>query len=508
MTDHRVRNIVIVGGGTAGWMTAAAFSKVLPRDCRITLIESEEIGTIGVGEATIPPLKLFNATLEIDEDEFLRRTQGTFKLGIQFKNWGGLNEAYLHGFGTIGQDLGLLSFYHYWLKMFQAGEAADLAEYSINTLALRHNRFMRARRDMKHSPLADITHAFHFDATLYARYLREYASARGVLRIEGRVAGSVLRATDGYIEAVVVQDGERVAGDLFIDCSGFRGLLIEEALKTGYEDWTHWLPCDRAVAVPCESNGPLVPYTISTAGSAGWRWRIPLQHRTGNGHVYCSGSLSDDEACAHLLQNLDGPALAEPRLLRFNTGKRKKIWNKNCVAIGLSSGFMEPLESTSIHLIQAAIARLVALFPTREFHRADIEEFNRQTDFEYERIRDFLILHYKQTRRDDSAFWAACRTMDIPETLRQKIDLYATHGRIFRENNEMFSEASWLQVMHGQGLRAQGYHPLADVHTTQDIRSHMDMVRSVIQKCVNAMPRHDEFVAGNCKAVEPAAQAA
>ena len=500
MTEQAIRNILIVGGGTAGWMTAAALSKIVPAGCAIRLVESEEIGTVGVGEATIPTIKLFNASLGIDEDEFLRQTQGTFKLGIEFVGWGAQGEKYFHGFGAIGQDLGAAAFYHHWLKMAQCGEAGDLAEYSISSAAPRHNKFMRARREMAGSPMADITHAFHFDAGLYAQYLRRYSEAHGVARTEGKVSDVTLREGDGFIDAVVLADGATIGADLFIDCSGFRGLLIEQALHTGYQDWTHWLPCDRALAVPSAPNGPLVPYTRCTATAAGWRWRIPLQHRTGNGHVYASKFMSDDEACANLLANLDGEALAEPRPLRFVTGKRKKLWNKNCVAIGLASGFMEPLESTSIHLIQSAIARLATFFPTREFHQADVDEFNRQSDFEYERIRDFLILHYKQTVRADSPFWNYCRTMDIPDTLRQKIALFEGQGRIFRENNEMFSEASWLQVMHGQGLRARGYHPLVDAHPKDEVRAHLQQVRAVIARCVELMPTHETFIAATCRA--------
>lgn len=500
MSDDAIRTIVIVGGGTAGWMTAAALSKVAPAGCRIRLVESEEIGTVGVGEATIPTIKLFNVMLGIDEDEFLRQTQGTFKLGIEFSDWGKLGESYFHGFGNIGQDLGAVSFYHHWLKMAQAGQAGPLADYSVSSVASQHNKFMRARRDMSNSPLADITHAFHFDAGLYAQYLRRFSEAHGVQRLEGRVERAILRPDDGHIGAVMLVNGETISGDLFIDCSGFRGLLIEQALHTGYEDWTHWLPCDRALAVPSVSSGPLLPYTRSTATRAGWRWRIPLQHRIGNGHVYSSRFMSDDEACSNLLDHLDGARLAEPKALRFVAGKRKKIWNKNCVAVGLASGFMEPLESTSIHLIQSAIARLVQFFPTRQFHQADIDEFNRQSDFEYERIRDFLILHYRQTGRTDSPFWNYCRSMDIPDTLRQKMALFEGQGRIFRENNEMFSEASWLQVMHGQGLHPRGYHPLADAFSTEQIGAHLAQVKVVIARCVERMPTHDIFTAENCRA--------
>ncbi len=383
MTNQAVRNIVIVGGGTAGWMTAAALSKMLGNAYNIRLVESDEIGTIGVGEATIPHINEFNRALGIDEDAFLRATQGTFKLGIEFVNWGRLGDRYIHGFGRVGQASDALPFHHFWLRMAKLGRAAPLEAYSINTAAPRHNKFMRARPDMVGSPLGDIAHAFHFDAGLYARYLRVYAEQRGVVRTEGKIAQVQQREPDGFITAVVLQDGERIAGDFFIDCSGMRGLLIEQTLQSGYEDWSHWLPCDRAIAVPCASTDALLPLTRSTAHGAGWQWRIPLQHRIGNGHVYSSGFMGRDEATAILMRNLDGTALAEPRHLAFQTGRRKQCWNRNCVAVGLASGFLEPLESTSIHMIQTAIARIANFFPHAGFDAADIAEYNRQTQYEY-----------------------------------------------------------------------------------------------------------------------------
>ncbi|KQY54830.1 tryptophan halogenase family protein [Lysobacter sp. Root494] len=493
--EGRVRNIVIVGGGTAGWMAAAALSKALTRDYSIRLIESEEIGTVGVGEGTIPLIKLFNHALELDEADFVRRTKGSFKLGVNFVDWGRLGDSYVHGFGKIGQDLGLVPFYQYWLKMHQAGKARPLDDYSINTVAARQNKFMPAVTDRPNSPLADIAYAYHFDAGLYARFLREYSEARGVQRIEGKVTGYQLRGEDGFVESVTMEDGTLIDGQLFIDCSGFRGLLIEQALKTGFEDWTHWLPCDRAVAVPCASApGGITPYTRSTARKAGWQWRIPLQHRIGNGHVFCSRYTSEDEATATLMANLDGEALAEPRVLRFATGKRNKTWNKNVVAIGLSSGFMEPLESTSIHLIQSTIARLTAFFPHVGFDQADIDEFNAHSDFETVRIRDFLILHYHATERDDSPFWNYCRTMDIPDTLRQKMDLFRSNGRVFREHTEMFAEPSWVQVMHGQRVHPRGYHALVDLQPEERIAEFLENVRGVIGHCATQMPTHDAFI--------------
>ena len=498
MTENLVRDIVIVGGGTAGWMTAAALSKVLTTGYTIRLVESDEIGTVGVGEATIPMIKLFNQALELDENDFVRRTKGSFKLGIEFVDWGRIGDVYHHGFGKIGQDLGLVSFYQYWLKMRQAGKADVLEAYSINTEAARRGKFMRAVTDRPNSPLADIAYAYHFDAGLYAAYLREYGEARGVQRIEGKVVDVELRGEDGFIDAVKLQDGQRIEGQLFIDCSGFRGLLIEQALHAGYDDWTHWLPCDRAVAVPCTNTGPTSPFTRCTARSAGWQWRIPLQHRMGNGYVFSSRFISEDEATSTVLANLEGEPLAEPRTLRFVAGKRRKFWSRNCVAIGLSSGFMEPLESTSIHLIQSSIARLTAFFPHTGFDEADIDEFNAHADFEFDRIRDFLILHYHATERDDSPFWDHCRTMDVPESLKRRMELFASNGRIFREGNEMFAEPSWLQVMHGQRIRPRGYHPLVDLHSEQKVAEFLGSVHGVIAKCVEVMPDHDAFIARNC----------
>ena len=500
----QVRDVVIVGGGTAGWMTAAALSKVLGPQHRIRLVESEEIGTVGVGEATIPMIKLFNQALEIDENDFIRETKGSFKLGIEFVNWGRLGDSYIHGFGKIGQDLGVIPFYQHWLKLHQAGLAGPLDDYSINTAAARGNKFMPALSDRPNSPMADIAYAYHFDAGLYARYLRRYAEARGVQRIEGKVAEVTLRPEDGFVEAVVLEGGQRVDGQLFVDCSGFRGLLIEQALHTGYQDWTHWLPCDRAMAVQCASSGPLTPYTRSTARTAGWQWRIPLQHRVGNGYVYSSQFISDDEAASTLMANLEGEPLMTPKPLRFVTGKRNKFWNKNVVAIGLASGFMEPLESTSIHLIQSGIARLTAFFPHAGFDPVDVDEFNAHSHFEFDKIRDFLILHYHATERSDTPFWDYVRTMSIPDSLQHKMELFRSNGRVFREHTEMFAEPSWVQVMHGQRVQPRGYHPLVDNLSDEKLREHCDTVRGVIANCVRAMPTHEDFIAKHCATAKAA----
>ena len=501
MTDRHIRNFVIIGGGTAGWMAAAALSKVLGPKHAIRLVESEEIGTVGVGEATVPHLKLFNQILEIDEIEFVKQVQGTFKLGIEFVDWGRVGDRYVHGFGSIGHDYGLLPFYQYWLKAFRAGKAADIGAYSLNTAAAPRGKFMTSATDVPaNSPLANIAYAYHFDAGRYARYLRGYAESRGVRRTEGRVVDVTLRAEDGFIAGVMLEGGEKLQGDLFIDCSGFRGLLIEEALHTGYQDWTHWLPCDRALAVPCEIVGPPTPFTRSTARAAGWQWRIPLQHRTGNGYVYSSAHLSDDEAAATLMSNLDGRALAEPRTLKFTTGMRKKFWHKNCVALGLASGFMEPLESTSIYLIQSGIARLINLLPDRDFSPVLIDRYNSQAAFEFERIRDFLILHYWATERRDTTFWRYCSTMNIPEPLADTIRLFKDSGRFFRNAEEMFALTSWVQVMLGQHIEPQRHHPAVDLVPDQEVAGLVDSVKKVVATCVDAMPMHAQFIARHCAA--------
>ena len=502
MNEAGKLDVVIVGGGTSGWMTAAALAQVLKGKYDIRLVESDEIGTIGVGEATIPMISLFNAMLEIDEDEFMRETQASFKLGIEFVNWGRLGDRYIHGFGTIGQDLWTVDFHQYWLKQYLAGKAKDLETYSVNTAAALQNKFMRPRFDMPKSPLSQIRYAFHFDATLYARYLRKYAEARGVKRIEGRITGVQQREGDGHVTSVTLQSGEVVAGDLFIDCSGFRALLIEGALKTGWEDWSHWLPCDRAVAVPCVSVPNLTPYTRATARQADWQWRIPLQHRIGNGHVFSSKYMSEDEATAVLMGNLDGAPLAEPRALRFQTGRRMKSWNKNVVAIGLASGFLEPLESTSIHLVQMAIAHLLTYFPKAGFDEAVTHQFNRMMTMEYEWVRDFIILHYKATERTDTPFWNYCREMKVPDSLQERMDLFRAHGRVLRVGDELFAKPSWVQVMHGQRVTPRSYHPLTDLIPEPEIQQYIEEIENVISNCVKLMPTHAQFIAQFC-AAEP-----
>ena len=496
MAGPRTWNIVIVGGGTAGWMTASALARFLGGTANIRLIESDEIGTVGVGEATIPQIRLFNDGLGIDEDDFVRATAGTFKLGIEFNGWLKPGHRYTHAFGTVGRPLGLIPFHHYWLRHRAEGGTDELWAHSPSAVAARENRFARPSDGPGRLP-SGVNYAFHFDASLYAAYLRRYAEARGVRRIEGRIVDVALGGEDGFIEAVTLGSGEAVTADLFIDCSGFRGLLIEQALETGYEDWSHWLPCNRALAVPCASASPLTPYTRSTARAAGWQWRIPLQHRTGNGYVYSSDFLSDGEAAATLLANLDGEVLADPRPLRFVTGKRRKAWNRNCVALGLAAGFMEPLESTSIHLVQSGIARLLQLFPRDRVTEIKAAEFNRQTDVEWRSIRDFLILHYKANGREGD-FWAACREMSVPDTLAHKIDLFRTSARIFRVEEELFTEPGWLQVMIGQGIMPASYHPIADQLSSAQLGEFLALSRKHVAYVARAMPRHENFIARHC----------
>ncbi|WP_223177105.1 tryptophan halogenase family protein [Sphingomonas rhizophila] len=494
-----MRKVLIVGGGSAGWMTAALLGKLFHGIYEIELVESEAIGTIGVGEATIPAIKKYNELLDLDENSFMRMTQGTFKLGIQFVDWWKKGESYIHGFGVIGQDWEWLRCHHYWLQANARGSARDLADYSINTAASLANKFMRARVDMSESPIGHIAHAFHFDASLYARFLRGFAEDRGVRRTEGKVT-SVEMADNGNIAAIHLEGDRRIEADLFVDCTGFRGLLIEGALQTGYEDWSHWLPCDRAIAVPCARTEPLTPYTRSTARDGGWQWRIPLQHRTGNGHVFASRFVDEAEAERQLLDSLDGEQLAEPNRLRFQTGKRRKMWNRNCVAIGLSAGFLEPLESTSLHLIQAAAIRLVKLFPDLHFDQATIDEFNRQSDFEWERTRDFIILHYWATEREDSELWRHCRSMELPATLQRKIDLWRAHGRIFREDDELFAEESWIQVLIGQGIMPRAWDPLVAIKSDAEIDEFLGNIASTIDRCVQVMPAHGDYIQAVCRA--------
>ena len=495
MEDGSLRRIVIVGGGTAGWMTAAALSRFCVPRFEVVLVESDEIGTIGVGEATIPSIMQFNEALGINEAEFLSATGATYKLGIAFEGWGKPDEGYVHAFGLVGAALGVVPFHHYWLRGRKLGIAKPLGHYVLHTLAIAANRFAHITPPAG-SPLPPLPYAFHFDASLYAKFLRGFAEGRGIVRQEGRIVAVERNQQNGDIGAVVLANGSRVEGDLFIDCSGFRGLLIEQELEAGFEDWTHWLQCDRAVAVPCARVDPLVPLTRSIARKAGWQWRIPLQHRIGNGHVFNSDHISEDEATAILLANLDGEAMAEPRTIRFKTGRRSKSWVRNVVAIGLSSGFIEPLESTSIHLIQTAITRLIDLLPDGEISEATRDDYNARSAFETERIRDFIILHYHANQRDGEPFWDGLRAMDVPEPLKHKIDQFRSTGRVVPSFDELFDTRAWIHVMIGQNIIPQSYHPVADILPEPRLKEFLDgLERSHLQQ-VQRMSDHAEFVAG------------
>jgi tryptophan 7-halogenase len=485
--------IVIVGGGTAGWMAAAVCARFLPPQYySVALIESDEIGTVGVGESTIPQLQLVNAALGINEDDFMRATQATYKLGIEFVGWGKPDSRYIHAFGNTGRPIGQTPFQHFWLRGLRLGERAPLDAYCLNAAAAYAHKFARGA-EAQSQMLGGLVHAFQFDAGLYARFLRNYAEGRGVRRIEGKITHSELDGESGNVARVVLADGSGHGADLFLDCSGFRGLLIEDALHTGYEDWTHWLPCDRAVVVPSAAGDDITPYTRATARKAGWQWRIPTQERLGNGHVYCSAAIGDDEAAAILLDGLDGAALADPRILKFTTGRRRAFWNRNVVAIGLAAGFMEPLESTSIHLVQSAIERVLKFLPNGPIRDADVAAYNAQTIFEWERVRDFILLHYHVNQRPEP-FWQDCASMAVPDALADKIALFRANGRIHRFNEELFAELGWLQVMVGQGLMPAGYHPLADAPTEAELREFLSLIRQTVAKHVGAMPGHKAFL--------------
>ena len=486
-----IRDVVILGGGTAGWMTAAALARVFRGSPGIRLIESEEIGTVGVGESTIPTLRDFNRLLDLNEADFMCRTEATFKLGIEFRDWSRQGDSYIHSFGAYGRPVGGVAFHHHWLRQHALGDTTTIDAYSLPITAARLGRFGK----LETAPSDVFPYAFQFDAGLYAAYLRAYAEERGVRRTEGKVVDVALRPADGFIESLLLDSGERVAGDLFLDCSGFRGLLIAGALKNGFDDWSRWLPCDRAVVVPCEIQGRAEPYTRAIASEAGWRWRIPLQHRVGNGYVYCSEHLGEAEARDALLARIEGKPLSEARTLRFTAGERRRQWDKNCVAIGLSAGFLEPLESTSIGFIILAIFNLIRLFPDLDFDPAIQDEFNRVMALEYERVRDFLILHYFLTERDDTAFWDRCRTMAIPDSLRHKIDLFAERGVITTHDGAFFGEPSWLSVCLGQQIMPRRYDPLVETLDAGEAGRRLSAFRQSIRRTAEAMPTHDAFLA-------------
>jgi tryptophan halogenase len=492
-SDQMVREIVIVGGGTAGWMTAAALSnKLAGTDTSIYLIESAEIGTVGVGEATLPQIRTFNRMLDIDEAELMARTSATFKLGIEFCDWGRAGDHYIHPFGVHGKPIGPADFHHYWASANAKGQTDDFGSYCLPISAARRNRFDLPTENPA-SPLHAYSYAFQFDASLYALFLAEYAAARSVKRIEGKVIAVDSDGESGFIRSVTLESGQQISGDLFIDCSGFRGLLIEQNLATGFADWSDYLPCNRAFAVPCKTSDPIGPYTRSTARAAGWQWRIPLQHRIGNGHVYCDRYISDQDAADMLMNNLEGEPLADPKQLFFKTGKRKKLWNKNCIAIGLSGGFLEPLESTSIDLIQSGILNLIALFPEKQCAVSDVDEYNRLMDLEYDRIRDFLMLHYVLNQRDER-FWSDMREMAWPDSLSEKIEVFKRRAIVPQYDHGLFQPASWLSVFIGQNLIPEAWDPRVDSMTGDDLSARLQHISKSIESRVGQMSDHLAFI--------------
>lgn len=492
--SNLIKNIVIVGGGSAGWMTAAALSSMVsPGAIRITLIESEQIGTVGVGEATIPDVINFNAMLGISEQDFLRATNGTFKLGIEFTNWGKIGESYFHPFGTHGVDMQGIDFHQFWMRFKQTNPDSDIEDFSLSAIAGKHHKFAMPSNDPR-SVLSQLRYAYHFDATAYARFLRDFAEQRGVQRVEGKVVNIDKDPESGFISQVRLERGEEVAGDLFFDCSGFRALLLGQTLDVGFTDWGHWLPCDTAQAVACERTGPLLPYTKATAKTAGWQWRIPTQHRTGNGYIYSSSMMSDDEAIESLLGDLDGPVLGAPRKIKFRTGHRNRFWEKNCIAIGLSGGFLEPLESTSLYLIQEGISKFISLFPSADMPMTIRNEYNRQLGQKFDQVRDFLILHYKATERDDSPFWNYCRTMDVPDSLSQKVELFREAGRVFRYEDELFSKPSWIAVMLGQNIKPKTGDPIVAGLDEQEIIRSLGSMRDAMTVATAKMQTHEAFL--------------
>ena len=495
--NTQIKKVVIVGGGTAGWISAALLKKTIGHPIDIELIESESIGTVGVGEATIPPIRLLNSVLGINESEFLAKTQGTIKLGIQFENWRIPGEQYFHSFGAAGKSMAFCHFHHFWQRARSLGLQTSLWDYDLNYLAAKAGKFAQINSQ---DPIVELPYAYHFDAGLYAQFLREISEKMGVVRTEGLIEHVEQEAENGHITKLVLQSGRTINGDLFIDCSGFRALLIQQKLNAGFDDWSHWLPCDRAVAMPSKRHAHTLPYTRSIAHSAGWQWRIPLQHRNGNGLVYSSQHYSQQQALDLLSANLDSEALGEPNFIQFKTGRRRKQWSHNVVAVGLSSGFLEPLESTSIHLIQSAIVRLIHMFPHQGIQAADVAEYNRQSQVEYEQIRDFIILHYHVNERDDSQFWRDLRHMAVPDSLRHKIELFAATGRLFREQNDLFLESSWLQVMLGQGIKPRDYHPIANNPSPQQLFDMLNAVQAIKNEPLAKLPSHDDFLRGFCRA--------
>lgn len=492
--NQAIQKIVIVGGGTAGWMAAAALSQYFKgKPIAITLIESDDIGTVGVGEATVPAIRLFNQQLEIKETDFIKATQATFKLGIEFKDWYKKDHSFFHPFADYGMPINGETFYQCWLTLHKQGYSADLEEFCLATQMAAEGRFALPDLDSP-SKLTFYNYAFHFDASLYAKFLRSYAENLGVLRVEGLIETVSCDQASGFIKSVTLKSGLVVDGELFVDCSGFKGLLIEGVLKTGYEDWSHWLPCDSAVAMQTESAEDPAPFTRSTALEAGWQWKIPLQHRAGNGYVYCSKHISDEDAINTLTQNVSGRALTKPRIIKFTTGVRKKFWNKNCVALGLASGFLEPLESTSISLIQSGIEKLLHFFPDKSFKPELINEANRLNLLEYERIRDFIILHYKASTRNDSPFWRYVNAMSIPESLSAKIETFKKNGRLISYAQETFQDASWISMYNGFNIVPDQSALKLEQKDIDGLTRMLEKMRSAIAVGIHYSPLHRDFL--------------
>ncbi|HRH75826.1 MAG TPA: tryptophan 7-halogenase [Cellvibrionaceae bacterium] len=494
MTKRKMK-IVIAGGGTAGWLTAAALSQQMGELLDITLVESNEIGTVGVGEATIPPMRTFHRLIGIDEQAFMRATNATFKLGIQFENWKNIGEQYFHSFGTTGKQTLITEFIHFWLKGKKIGVSSGLGDYCLEYKAALEGLFSLNSK-------TKLNYAFHLDAGRYAKFLRNMAEPRGVSRVEGRIVSVSQNPESGFITSLKMENNQEIVGDLFIDCSGFKGLLIEQTLQTGYEYWGHWLPCDSAIAVQTTSVADALPYTRSIAHHAGWRWQIPLQNRVGNGLVYSSAHMSDDEAMNMLLTSVDGITLSDPKLIKFKAGVRKKAWNKNCIAIGLSSGFLEPLESTSIHMIMTSITRLLALFPHGVIKQSLVDEYNDQAMSEYIRIRDFIILHYKATERSDSSFWHYCKNMEVPAELMHRINLFKDVGKSYQVEGELFRIDSWLQVMMGQGIIPSSYHPVVDLMPEMELKNFLNGIKSEVNSNLAMLVKHHNFLGQYCLNVE------
>lgn len=492
MKNNSVKKVVIAGGGTAGWVAAAALSKQLGKLLDVVLVESDQIGTVGVGEATIPPMRTFHSLLGIDEQAFMRATNAVFKLGISFKNWGQIGDEYIHPFGSTGQGSYLADFQHFWLHGKSKGIHAELGEYSLEVQAAKANKFAISKK-------GNINYAYHLDATRYAQFLRQFSEKHGAKRIEGKIQ-QVQQHPDGDIKALLLESGEVVDGDLFIDCTGFTGLLIDKTLKTPYEDWSHWLPCNSAIAIQTESVEPAKPYVTCTAHHAGWQWHIPLQHRVGNGNVFCNDFMSDDQAKQHLLNNVKGKVLTEPRVIKYKTGRRKVFWNRNCVALGLSSGFVEPLESTSIYMFMIGIVRLMKMFPFHGVTQSSIDEYNQQSITELENIRDFIILHYHVTSREDSEFWRYCKNMSVPDSLSHRLELFKENALSYQDSRELFRLDSWLHVMLGQGLMPRNHHSIFQTMSDEELVSHLTNTRNTIADAVTKLPNHQEFVNQYCKA--------